>query len=137
MLGRRMNCLRRTLPLVTFALVAVHEATLYADAAPAPSLAIDLGGGQSVGMVLVTNGSFTQGSPPTEAGRKDDEAPRRVTLSHAGRSAHRAQRMARASGSSSTTGKGELAGRGCRASMMGERLAASDDSTTARVSLPR
>lgn len=80
MIHRLMNCPRCTLPLAIFALVTTRTATLLAD--PPPSLTIDLGGAQSLAMVLVPNGSFTQGSPPSEPGRKDDEAPRRVTLSY-------------------------------------------------------
>jgi formylglycine-generating enzyme required for sulfatase activity len=44
-------------------------------------LELALGGGAApIRLVLVRGGTFTQGSPPTETGRKDDEAEREVTL---------------------------------------------------------
>jgi formylglycine-generating enzyme required for sulfatase activity len=49
------------------------------NAAP-PTLSVDLGG-MNVDFVLIPAGSFRQGSPATEAGRKDDETPREVKIS--------------------------------------------------------
>ncbi len=46
-----------------------------------PTLTLDLGNGIKLDLVLITKGTFQQGSPPTEAGRKDDEALHPVTLS--------------------------------------------------------
>ncbi|AGP40068.1 formylglycine-generating enzyme family protein [Sorangium cellulosum] len=76
---------RRDRHRISLTLALATEVALLAPAAaraadPAPALAIDLGGAQ-LDLVLVKEGRFRQGSPPAEAGRGDDEAPREVTLS--------------------------------------------------------
>jgi formylglycine-generating enzyme required for sulfatase activity len=49
--------------------------------AQTPALQLDLGAGLTMEMILVQPGSFTQGSPASEAGREADEGPqRRVTI---------------------------------------------------------
>jgi formylglycine-generating enzyme required for sulfatase activity len=47
-----------------------------------PTLAVDLGDGVRLELILVKKGTFTQGSPKEEPGHGDDEAPHRVTLTH-------------------------------------------------------
>src|SRR4051812_1751631 len=71
-----MNLVRRSLP--TLALVWLLPKAALADA-PA-TLDVDLGGGAKLALVLVPRGAFTQGSPPGEAGRSEDERSHRVTL---------------------------------------------------------
>jgi sulfatase modifying factor 1 len=46
----------------------------------AESLTLDLGDGVKMDLVLVKNGSFTQGSPKAETGHADDEVQRKVIL---------------------------------------------------------
>lgn len=50
------------------------------QAQPTPTQTFDLGGGQQLEVRLVLAGSFTQGSPNSEANRSDEEYQRRVTL---------------------------------------------------------
>jgi sulfatase modifying factor 1 len=61
--------------------LALLLAPTVALAAPPSGATIDLGAGVTLELVLVPKGSFTQGSPAAEKDRKDDERPRKVTLS--------------------------------------------------------
>jgi len=51
-----------------------------AAAAADPTIAIDLGGGTKLEMVLVKKGTFLQGSPNTEQNRGNDESQRQVAI---------------------------------------------------------
>jgi len=55
------------------------EASLAAG--PTSTVTVDLGAGVRLELVRVKGGAFRQGSPPTEAGRGDDETARDVTIS--------------------------------------------------------
>jgi formylglycine-generating enzyme required for sulfatase activity len=66
------------LSLPTLALVLLVPAVALAQTSP--TLDVDLGGGAKLSLVLVPHGTFTQGSPPAEAGRSEDERAHRVTL---------------------------------------------------------
>jgi formylglycine-generating enzyme len=55
--------------------------TISAGRAAENLLEVDLGQGVKLELVLVKSGSFRQGSPSTEAGRNDDETPRKVAIS--------------------------------------------------------
>ena len=67
-----------TATLAVFLLLA----RLPAHAADDDGMRVDLGAGAYLDLVLAPGGSFQQGSPPTEAGRGDDETGRVVTISH-------------------------------------------------------
>ena len=66
--------------IVVRALGAAILAATTLLAQPAPTQSFDLGAGQKLEVRWVRVGSFTQGSPLTEADRSDDEYPRTVTL---------------------------------------------------------
>lgn len=64
---------------LAFAFALLAPATSMAQAVP-PTLSVQLGDGAQLAMVLVSGGSFRQGSPGSEAGRGDDETLRDVTI---------------------------------------------------------
>lgn len=66
------------LPLPCVLVLLLAAPAVAAD--PAPTLMLDLGDGVKMELVLVKNGSFTQGSPKTESGRGEDETQRKITL---------------------------------------------------------
>jgi formylglycine-generating enzyme len=69
------------LHLLICAMVVLLAPTLAAGAAE-PTLVIDLGNDVKLEMALVPKGTFTQGSPESEAGRNADEPQRQVTLTN-------------------------------------------------------
>ena len=71
-----MISVRLSLPALAFAWLA--PAVAFADAQAA--LDVDLGAGVKLALVLVPRGTFTQGSPPGEVGRSEDERAHPVTL---------------------------------------------------------
>ncbi|MFS8067650.1 MAG: SUMF1/EgtB/PvdO family nonheme iron enzyme, partial [Byssovorax sp.] len=71
-----MIWMRLSLPVLALAWLA--PALAFADAQA--SLDVDLGAGVKLALVLVPRGTFTQGSPPGEAGRSEDERAHPVTL---------------------------------------------------------
>ncbi|MEO5727658.1 MAG: formylglycine-generating enzyme family protein, partial [Byssovorax sp.] len=70
--------LRLSLPALAFAWLVPVVALADAPAA----IDVDLGAGVKLALVLVPKGTFTQGSPPGEAGRSEDERAHQVTLSN-------------------------------------------------------
>ena len=73
-----MIWMRLSLPVLALAWLA--PALAFAEAPAA--LDVDLGAGVKLALVLVPKGAFTQGSPPSEAGRSEDERAHPVTLSN-------------------------------------------------------
>lgn len=71
-----MISMRLSLPAL--ALAWLVPAVAFADAPAA--LDVDLGAGVKLALVLVPRGRFTQGSPPGEVGRSEDERAHPVTL---------------------------------------------------------
>ena len=61
----------------------VEATALLAKLGPATQLALDLGGGVKLELVLIKPGTFLMGSPETEAGRGVHEKQHRVTISEA------------------------------------------------------
>lgn len=73
-----MISMRLSLPVLALAWLA--PAVAFAETPAA--IDVDLGAGVKLALVLVPKGAFTQGSPPSEPGRSDDERAHPVTLSN-------------------------------------------------------
>ncbi len=73
-----MISMRLSLPALAFVWLAPAVASAEAPTA----LDVDLGAGVKLTLILVPKGAFTQGSPPSEAGRSEDERAHPVTLSN-------------------------------------------------------
>src|SRR5438093_75740 len=67
-------------PSVRFFALAISIAVAPLDRAGAEGIKVDLGNQVALDLIEIPAGSFTQGSPSTEAGRKPDETQREVTL---------------------------------------------------------
>jgi len=72
--------IRVRLSLAVVAFASLVPSLALADSPAA--LDVDLGGGVKIALVLVPKGSFDEGSPPSEAGRSEDERSHRVTLNN-------------------------------------------------------
>lgn len=73
--------LRRSFGLFLALFLALGSAIGPRIASAAP-LVLDLGGGVTMELLPIKHGTFTEGSPPAEQGRAENETARRVTLTH-------------------------------------------------------